>query len=222
MLNNFGIDRVIGDSHMTIDSLSKTSLQSIILKRIDQKQLSHYEILKLMRYRNHPKTKDKALKRLQEVLSTTELGLVNKTYDFKYSSSEFVQKLCTVLEVDKRVYQPLLSDIEQYASRVLNAITPIVYADVAFNENFIPSFMSFMAVDRFKRVSLTNEVKLFNRQKQLDIIHKHIIEHYEYMQGKIPYDGHIKGYRIIFDNGADTSEVLYIDAGNLDKNLKMV
>ena len=221
MLTHLGTDRVIGDPHMTIPSQStKTlqALQSIILKRIDDKKISHQEILKLIGYRHHPKTHDKALKRLQRVLSAPKLGLVNTTYDFKYSSSEFVQKLCIVLEIDKKIYQPLLSDIEQHASQVLNAITPIVYADVAFNESFTPSFMSFMAVDRFKRIALANEVKLLSRQQQLDVIHKKVIEHYDYMQGKIPYDGHIKGYRIIFDRGTDMSEVLYIDTDSLAEN----
>ncbi len=218
MLTHLGTDRVIGDPHMTISSQSTMTLQSIILKRIDDKKISHQEILKLMGYRHHPKTHDKALKRLQRVLSAPKLGLVNTTYDFKYSSSKFVQKLCIVLEIDKKIYQPLLSDIEQHASQVLNAITPIVYADVAFNENFTPSFMSFMAVDRFKRIALANEVKLLSRQKQLDIIHKKIIEHYSYMQGNIPYDGRIRGYRVIFNRGTDMSEVLYVDTDNLAGN----
>lgn len=87
---------------MTIPSQTTMTLQSIILKRIDDKKISHQEILKLMGYRHHPKVHDKALKRLQEVLSAPTLGLVNTTYDFKYSSSEFVQKLCTVLEIDKK------------------------------------------------------------------------------------------------------------------------
>lgn len=78
--------------------------------------------------------------------------------------------------------------------------------------------MSFMAVDRFKRIALANEVKLLSRQKQLDIIHKKIIEHYSYMQGNIPYDGRIRGYRVIFNRGTDMSEVLYVDTDNLAGN----
>ena len=48
---------------MTISSLPTTTLQSIILRRIEQKTLSHHEILTLMGYHNHPKTNHKAFKR---------------------------------------------------------------------------------------------------------------------------------------------------------------
>ena len=197
---------------MTISSQSTTTttLQSIILKRIEQKTLSHHEILTLMGYHNHPKTTDKAINRLQTVLSSPALGLTNKTYDFKYAASEFVEKLCSVLGIDKIVYQPLLAELERDASHSLNAITPIVYADITFNEDFRPSFNSYMAVDRFKRISLDDEVRLLPRQKQLDIINERITAHYKAMQGKIPFAGVIKGYKVVFNNGRDDEARLYI------------
>ena len=203
---------------MPSSSLSTMTLQFIILRHIEQKNISHHEILILMGYHNHPKTQDKALKRLQTVLSSPALGFTNKTYDFKYASSKFAEKLCMVLSIDTAVYQPLLTDLEHDASHLLNAITPIVYADITFNEHFRPSFNSYMAVDRFKRISLDSKVKLFTRQKQLDIINERITAHHKIMQGKIPFAEVIKGYRVVFNNGCDDEELRYIAAKYIEQD----
>ncbi|WP_201596207.1 hypothetical protein [Psychrobacter fulvigenes] len=113
-----------------------STLQALILQRVDQKNLSHAQIIQSMGYQTHIKTQTRALKRLEHVLSSPELGLTKTSYDFKYSSAEFAHALCRVLDIEKDQYLPLLQQLEQYAHKVLNATMPIVYADVTFSDNF--------------------------------------------------------------------------------------
>lgn len=189
-----------------------STLQALILQRVDQKNLSHAQIIQSMGYQTHIKTQTRALKRLEHVLSSPELGLTKTSYDFKYSSTEFVRALCRVLDIDKGQYSPLLQQLEQYAHKVLNATMPIVYADISFSDDFQPSFVSMMAVSKFRRVELDDEVRLFDRYQQRQVIDELVRTHYTAMSGNIPFDGVINGYRVSFENDDGQKEYLYIPA----------
>jgi len=197
---------------MTTSSQNAITLQSLILNQIEQQKLSYSQITQSMGYHSHHKTQTKALKRLQHVLSSSDLGLSKTSYDFKYSSAEFIHTLCDVLDISKDDYLPLLNQLEQYAHKVLHAITPKVYADVTFNDDFKPSFMSMMAVSRFTHVRLVDDIRLFNKSQQLQAIHERIKQHYATTTGNIPFDGVINGYRITFDDSEGQKQRLYIPA----------
>lgn len=197
---------------MTHSSQYASTLQALILQRVEQKNLSHAQIIQSMGYQTHIKTQTRALKRLEHVLSSPELGLTKTSYDFKYSSAEFVHALCRVLDIEKDQYLLLLQQLEQYAHKVLNATMPIVYADVTFSDNFQPSFMSMMAVSKFRRIELDDEVRLVDRCQQRQMIDELVSAHYTAMTGNIPFDGIINGYRVSFENDDGQKEYLYIPA----------
>ncbi|WP_201574429.1 hypothetical protein [Psychrobacter sp. H8-1] len=197
---------------MIYSSQYASTLQALILQRVEQKNLSHAQIIQSMGYQTHIKTQTRALKRLEHVLSSPELGLTKTSYDFKYSSAEFVHALCRVLDIEKDQYLLLLQQLEQYAHKVLNATMPIVYADVTFSDNFQPSFMSMMAVSKFRRIELDDEVRLLDRCQQRQVIDELVRTHYTAMSGNIPFDGIINGYRVSFENEDGQKEYLYIPA----------
>lgn len=197
---------------MTHSSQHAITLQTLILQRIEQKNLSYTQIIQSMGYQTTVKTQTRALTRLKHVLSSPELGLTKTGYDFKYSSAEFVHALCRVLDIDKGQYLPLLKQLEQYAHKVLNATMPIVYADVTFSDDFRPSFMSMMAISKFRRIELDDEVRLFDRCQQQQVIDELVSVHYTAMTGNIPFDGVINGYRVSFENDDGQKEYLYIPA----------
>lgn len=189
-----------------------STLQALILQRVEQKSLSHAQIIQFMGYQTTVRTQTRALKRLEHVLSSPELGLTKTGYDFKYSSAEFIHALCRVLGIEKDQYLPLLQQLEQYAHKVLNATMPIVYADVTFSDNFQPSFMSMMAVSKFRTVRLDDEVRLFDRCQQRQVIDELVRTHYTAMSGNIPFDGIINGYRVSFESDDGQKEYVYIPA----------
>ncbi len=197
---------------MTHSSQHAITLQALILQRIEQQNLSYTQIIQSMGYQTTIKTQTRALKRLEHVLSSPELGLTKTGYDFKYSSAEFVHALCRVLGIDKGQYLPLLQQLEQYAHKVLNANIPIVYADITFSDDFRPSFVSMMAVSKFRRIALDDEMRLLDRCQQRQVINELVSAHYTAMTGDIPFDGVINGYRVSFENDDGQKEYLYIPA----------
>lgn len=216
---------------------STSLLQTLILEQIEQQNLSHTQILSAMGYQfhqphqshlqpllaanknlkhNNPLKHHKALKRLAQVLSSPYLGLTTPSYDFKYSSSEFIDALCQVLGIDQDDYQPLLQPLQQYAHKVLHAVKPVVYADICFNDNFTPSFVNTMAVSKYTHVPLADDIRLLDREQQLQVISQKIKQHHAKLQDCIPFDGVIKGYRVLLtdENGVErgATQTLYIAA----------
>lgn len=117
-----------------------------------------------------------------------------------------------MLDIDKSAYLLFFNELEQYAHKVLNATTPIVYADVTFSDDFQPSFMSMMAVSRFRRIKLDKGIRLLDRSKQRQVINELVSAHYTAMTGNIPFDGVINGYRVSFEHDDAQKEYLYIPA----------
>ncbi|WP_230656137.1 hypothetical protein [Psychrobacter sp. I-STPA10] len=203
------------------------SLQTLILKQIEQQHLSHTQILIAMGYQLHQSSQsnlqpyktlkhNKALRRLAQVLSSPYLGLTKPSYDFKYSTTEFIQVLCQVLGIAQAEYQPLLQPLKQYADKVLHAVKPVVYADIHFNDNFTPSFFNTMAVSKYTHVPLADGIRLLDREQQLQVIYQQIKQHHAKLQDSIPFDGVIKGYRVLLtdENGVErgATHTLYIAA----------
>lgn len=188
--------------------LTTNPLYKAILDKINQQQLTHSDIVKAMNYRSK-NSQNKAVKRLKQVLSSADLGLIKTCYDFKYSSIEFINALCKVLTLKISDYQTTLNQLIAKADKFHTAQTPVIIADISFNENFVPSFMSVMAMAKFIHIYCGENLRLLDRAEQMPIIKERITQHYQQMTGNIPYDGVINGYRVIFDS--KSNESVYID-----------
>ncbi|WP_201596205.1 hypothetical protein [Psychrobacter fulvigenes] len=69
-----------------------------------------------------------------------------------------------------------------------------------------------MAVSKFRTVRLDDEVRLFDRCQQRQVIDEVVRTHYTAMTGNIPFDGVINGYRVSSENDDGQKEYLYIPA----------
>ncbi len=96
---------------MAHSSQYANTLQALILQRIEQKKLTHAQIIQSMGYQTTLKTQTRALKRLEHILSSPELGLTKTSYDFNYSSAEFVRALCRALDIEKGQYLPTFTAV---------------------------------------------------------------------------------------------------------------
>ncbi len=184
-------------------------LRQRIIRHLDNQD--RRDIIIKMGYTGSAKSRAKGLQRLQNALSSKELGLANGGYDYKYSNKEFIYALCRALGIEKADYAPQLQALDAHVRWVMNAQLPGVFADIAFNDNFVKSYMSMMAVGQLKYVKLDKHIRLQSREKQWHHICQAIRQHHAKMQGNIPYDGVIKGYYIRFND----SERLYIGVDKL-------
>ena len=105
---------------MSYSDYFKTDLQSLVLQKLQSNQMTPRSLLKKMGYSLQSSAFDKAVVRLENVLISPDMGLLIPSYDFKYSSYEFIEKLCQVLSIDSEAYIPALQELDQ------QALTPAV------------------------------------------------------------------------------------------------
>lgn len=192
-----------------------TDLQSLVLQRLQSKQLSSKSLLQRMGYLSRSSAFNKAIVRLENVLSSPDMGLLIPSYDFKYSSYEFIDKLCQSLSIDPEEYLPALQALDQQAQSIKHSKLPLVRADIKFNDHFNRSFMGYLSVQKYIQVPLEERVKLLDRNSQIIEVHKAVLQHYKSNKGKIPFEGEIKGYRVISDSSSN-QKAIYIDKDELD------
>ncbi len=195
-------------------------LRQRIIRHIEHQDLR--DIIIKMGYTGSTKSRERGLQRLQNTLSSKELGLANGSYDYKYSNKEFIDALCRALGIKKANYAPQLQALDAHVRWVMNAQLPSVFADIAFKDNFVKSYMSMMAVGQFKYVKLDKHIRLQSREKQWHHICQAIRQHHANRQGKIPYDGVIKGYHICFNDSEGLRSEGFVKTDNwfiIKKNL---
>ncbi len=122
-------------------------LRQRIIRHIEHQD--RHDIIIKMGYTGSAKSRGKGLQRLQNALSSKELGLANGGYDYKYSNKEFIYALCRALGIEKADYVPQLQALDAHVRWVTNAQLPSVFADIAFNDNFIETFAQTPARDNF-------------------------------------------------------------------------
>lgn len=191
--------------------LSK-QLQQQIFEHISQQKLSLPVLVSQMGYSKN--CREKAVKRLQSVLFSDDLGLSASGYDFKYSNREFIVTLCQVLQMDKADYNAQLETLENQVRKIMNAKMPMVRADIDFNTDYQQSFMSMMAMSRFKNVKLDQAIRLQSKEQQLESIRQAVEKHYSEMRDKLPYDGVINAYHVFLYNDNQQCERLTIEPHN--------
>lgn len=190
-------------------------LQSLVLQRLQSNQMTPRSLLKKMGYPPQSSAFDKAIVRLENVLTSADMGLLTPSYDFKYSSYEFIDKLCQVLSIDPETYIPALQELDQQAQLIKYSKMPLVRAGIKFNERFNRSFMGYLSVSRYIQVRLDERIKLLDTNSQITEIHKAVLQHYESNKDKIPFEGEIKGYRVVLDSSSN-QKTIYIDKYELD------
>lgn len=187
-------------------------LQQQIFEHISQQKLSFPVLVSQMGYSKSGR--EKAIKRLQSVLFSDDLGLSASGYDFKYSNREFIATLCQVLQMDKADYDAQLKALENQVRKMMNAKMPMVRADIDFNTDYQQSFMSMMAMSRFKNVKLDQAIRLQPRKQQLENIRQAVEKHYSAMRDKLPYDGVINAYHVFLYDDNQQCERLTIEPPN--------
>lgn len=200
---------------MNYSNYFEIDLQSFVLQRLQSNQMTPRSLLEKMGYPPQSSAFDKAIVRLENVLTSADMGLLISSYDFKYSSYEFIDKLCQVLSIDPETYIPALQELNQQAQLIKYSKMPLVRADIKFNEHFNHSFMGYLSVSKYIQVPLDERVRLLDINSQITEIHKAILQHYDLNKGKIPFDGEIKGYRVVLDSSSN-QKIIYIDEYELD------
>lgn len=123
------------------------SLQDLITEKLQNTDKA--TLAKQLDYNNVSKFE----KRLQESLQSKYLGLDNAYYDFNLTTKEFVQKLCTALEIPALLYKQVVSEISAELLKEKEP-KPYFFLETNFKRDNQPIFaLAAMQGERFLSVN---------------------------------------------------------------------
>ena len=172
-------------------------LAQYAINQIDTLELRSQDIIKAMRY--PLKHTMPACDRLRHVLSNKHLGLDGSYSDKYFTADEFLIKLFEVLEIP---HEPFAEDIAQIKYDLAHSPNPLpkyslrAHAEFEFND---ANWMSRVEALRLANVHLPHGFADLNEAARDVIVKDNICEHYRQYEGHLPYEGIIKGYRLIIE-----------------------
>lgn len=95
------------------------------------------ELLKAMGYQ---KPTSANLERLQNVLESSEFGLNESGFDFKFSSEGFLRALCVVLGMDMALTDQRITRLQKRLAEEKSAFKPYLWVDTGFTRKSQPLF----------------------------------------------------------------------------------
>ncbi|WP_296243274.1 MULTISPECIES: hypothetical protein [unclassified Psychrobacter] len=173
-------------------------LAQYAITQIDILELRGQDIIKAMGY--PLKHTIPACERLRHVLSNKRLGLDGSYVDKYFTADEFLAKLFAVLDLP---YEPFAEDIAQIKDEVAQGSKPQpryrLQADVDFNFDGSSNWLSRWGASFWTHIELPSGFAKLDEAERSTIIKNSIRAHYQEHGANVPYNGVIKGYRLIIE-----------------------
>lgn len=160
--------------------------------------ISNKEVVKKMGYSNI----EVGIKTLQSLLDEQDIytWLKDSHYDFRYTSKEFIKKLCHTLEISDIDYVLLL---DTYAQRIKNINleeSSYVYINTNFKRKGEPVFALALMEGR-RRINIDKELLFdMNLTQAITYASEIVKTHYKENKGTLPLWGTIQNYIFNYKN----------------------
>lgn len=168
--------------------------------QIGKLELRPQDIVKIMGYPQQHSIA--ACDRLRHVLSSDILGLNGSDVDTYFTAHEFLRALLIVLDIP---YETFADNITQIEFDLANYPYPLpqyrLRADIDFKFTAGANWMSRGVAASKANVYLPDDIVKMNDSERELVMHKCINAHYKKYDDNLPYDGIIKGYRLIVKQG---------------------
>lgn len=158
---------------------------------------SYRDIAELMGYH---KVDNRMLDRIHAIFTDPYLGLHSGYYDFKYTGIEFIEALCSLLNISFSDFTDEIDSIEDEYLDKKNRFKSFVFIDTGFKRQSQPIFM-LMALEHYRYLYLDYEIRLTPLANQIDYVKKLIREHYKNNDGDLDMWGIITKYSFCYDEG---------------------
>jgi len=161
----------------------------LIVALIDKSQT---DILKEMGYE---KPQSKNFDRLQGLLSSEFLGLDRGSFDFKYSTTEFLIELCKVARLDVDEGRQHIEAIKQYLSDREYALKPYLFIDTNFDRHDRYQGRTLAFASRRLKIPLQEDTWRLRPEEQLQAARNKVLEHMAETDGVVEFWGDVVSYR---------------------------
>jgi len=170
------------------------------------------DIVQLMGYQRS--SAKKAVKRLELLLNDEHLGLNDGVYDLKYSNTQFLHKLCKLLDVDISQYQRNLEKVDESMEFKTKGFKSYIFVDTKFKRKNEPIFI-LSVCEKYRHIAIDWSVRKLTFEDQIPFISNIIKMHYEKTGGILKVWGDIKQYVFFY---ADGENIVFKPNGEIFEN----
>jgi len=163
--------------------------------KIIKKRVQFSEIETLSKELGYSSTK-KATKIIESFLDSKDVysWLHLGYYDFKYTSEEFLKKLCCIFDVDYRHVENELKKEDIYYKEVARVQKNYIFVNTNFKRKNEPIF-ALACLEHNRNICLeAKEVVFKTKDEVLKIVSQTVQKHYKQSAGKLPLWGKISNY----------------------------
>lgn len=139
----------------------------------------------------------KACKRIRYVIQGENLGLDTCAYDWKFSNSEFVIRLCEVLGIDAKKCKKEVARISTELSTEKARYKSWIFVNTNFIRKSEPIF-ALAALESSRRIQIPKEIGVLPFEHQIPHVKAIIRRHYSESGGEIDMWGTIGRYEFFF------------------------
>ena len=159
------------------------------------KQQDIYSLIQKMGYQDSVKP----LQRIHNLLEDPELGLDDSHYDFKYTSQEFLVKLCESAGLSESNYVPNINSIKSEIKSRRSSFKSYVFIDTEFKRT-TESIIAIACMQANQYFSLDYSIRKRPKSEQISHVLQFINTHYQESSGRLPLFGGIKRYWFYYEN----------------------
>jgi len=153
------------------------SLQYLIEEKL--KSFNINELAKSLGYSSTQKLSE----RIDAVINSDTLGLDSSHYDFNYSTSEFIRKLCYVLTIPSNLCNKIVTEIEAKIQIKKFRFKSCLFVETNFKRKSEPIFAlaalngrRYLPVEGFQGIDLNDQLKYIQRLIQSHYSEQTILE----------------------------------------------
>jgi len=163
--------------------------------KLIKKRVQFSEVEKLSKELGYSSTK-KATKIIESFLDSKDIysWLHLGYYDFKYTSEEFLKKLCCIFDVDYRHVENELKKEDIYYKEVARVQKNYIFVNTNFKRKNEPIF-ALACLEHTRKIYLeAKEIVFKTKDEVLKIVSQTVQKHYKQSGAKLPLWGKISSY----------------------------
>ena len=143
------------------------------------------------------KTPEKVSARIKAITDSPCLALDKSSFDFRYSTPEFIKKLCETLDIPEDLYTTIINETETNLLHQSQKYKPYIYIDTNFQRKSEPIF-ALAVMESTRYISIDPGIQNLPLNELLDRVQQLIKSHYQ-VQTSLPMWGEIKQYAFFYD-----------------------
>lgn len=135
----------------------------------------------------------KAVQRIESTCNDRDLGLSQGHYDFRFTATEFLVRLCQVLEIEDSLVKSSIYDLERQIQARSAAYPCWIFVETGFRRTSEPILMLALC-ESLRNLQVPHDMRSLPLEEQVSRASEIVKKHYNENHGELKFWGKIRQY----------------------------